>query len=66
MEDNKCVECGMPTDETTKCTCTPENCVHCCKCEEGCECNCKEKSDAAIDGEMKEEEGEEPKEETVE
>ncbi len=54
-EDKKaCVECGMPIDEKTKCQCSEdgtEKCVHCCECEEGCECNCREKAQEMLESE---------------
>jgi hypothetical protein len=56
-EDEKCIECGMPVDEKTKCMCVPAGeesdedkqdkdvkCVHCCNCAEQCPNNCKAKS----------------------
>ncbi|MFA6422585.1 MAG: hypothetical protein WCV92_04245 [Candidatus Buchananbacteria bacterium] len=38
-----CVQCAMPIDETTKCTCEESICHHCCSCESGCECGCSKK-----------------------
>jgi hypothetical protein len=41
----KCVKCGLPIDEATRCSCEPEVCYHCCSCEPGCECGCIDKED---------------------
>ena len=41
--DKKC-SCGMPIDEKTCCSCSPDLCYHCCECGAGCEdCGCSEK-----------------------
>ncbi|MDH4358610.1 MAG: hypothetical protein OEV37_01515 [Candidatus Berkelbacteria bacterium] len=36
----KCEKCGMPMEEGECCSCRPSRCYHCCKCEDGCSCNC--------------------------
>lgn len=38
---DKCKECGMPIEDTDRCSCDPELCQYCCQCEEGCKCGCK-------------------------
>ena len=40
---DKCKECGMPIDDIVKCSCDPQLCKNCCKCEKdaGCKCECK-------------------------
>ena len=38
---DKCKECGMPIDDASSCSCDPELCKQCCKCEQGCKCGCK-------------------------
>lgn len=45
-DDQKRCECGMPLDAKSTCECAGDKCVHCCECEDGCECNCKEKAKA--------------------
>lgn len=41
----KCKECQMPMQEGQECSCNPETCYHCCKCEPECECGCKKKEE---------------------
>lgn len=52
MSDEKKCACGMPLDEKTTCKCNDEVCIHCCECEEDCDCGCAEK--AAEDEEAEE------------
>jgi len=44
MED-KC-ECGMPLSDKASCKCNPKLCLHCCACDENCDCKCNEKAKA--------------------
>lgn len=43
MDNRKCIKCQMPIDGETECKCEPQKCFHCCECDLGCECGCKEK-----------------------
>lgn len=48
MEDKKCA-CGMPLTKETTCTCNPELCIHCCECDEDCECGCADLAEAEVE-----------------
>lgn len=37
---DKCVKCGMPIDDDTRCSCEPSLCFHCCTCQPDCVCGC--------------------------
>ena len=41
MEEEKKCECGAELCEDCKCSCDEEVCKKCCKCDEGCDCECK-------------------------
>ncbi len=43
-EEKKC-NCGMPLNADTECKCELDTCAICCKCPDGCECDCGPKAD---------------------
>ena len=45
MEEVKKCACGMPLDEKTECKCEKGVCIHCCNCEDDCECGCQDKAE---------------------
>jgi len=60
---DKCVKCGMPIDDDTRCSCEPSLCFHCCTCGPDCKCGCSAMSSVVVDLEDEEEEDEEEEEE---
>lgn len=42
---DECAKCHMPLDDNNRCSCSDELCMHCCECEPGCSCGCKEDED---------------------
>lgn len=52
MEETKKCECGMPLTEETECKCEKGVCIHCCNCEEDCECGCSDKAEKDSDNEI--------------
>jgi len=48
MEEEKKCPCGMPLSDETECKCNPDVCIHCCECDNNCECGCKKKASAEI------------------